>query len=64
MTEQNAYTFNFCTRRDKDTFAERQMKARGKETFKDELREVIQIELSDPNNRTLEDVVHALTLTS
>ncbi len=47
-------------RRDKETFAERQMKARGKETFKDELREVIQIELSDPNNRTLEDVVHAL----
>ena len=47
-------------RRDKETFAERQMKARGKETFKDELREVIQIELSDPSNRTLEDVVHAL----
>ncbi len=47
-------------RRDKETFAERQMKARGKETFKDELREVIQIELSDPNNRTLEDVVHSL----
>ncbi|MBR3045641.1 MAG: relaxase/mobilization nuclease domain-containing protein, partial [Oscillospiraceae bacterium] len=47
-------------RRDKETFAERQMKARGKETFKDELREVIQIELSDPNNRTLEDVVCAL----
>ena len=45
---------------DKETFAERQMKAKGKETFKDELREVIQIECSDPNNLTLEDVVNAL----
>ncbi len=45
---------------DKETFAERQMKAEGKETFKDELREVIQIELADPNNQTLENVVNAL----
>lgn len=46
--------------RDKETFAENQMKAKGKETFKDELREVIQIECADPNNKTLEDVVAAL----
>ena len=46
--------------RDKETFAEKQMKAKGKETFKDELREVIQIECADPNNKTLEDVVAAL----
>lgn len=46
--------------RDKETFAEKQMKSKGKETFKDELREVIQIELADPNNKTLEDVVNAL----
>lgn len=46
--------------RDKETFAERQMKAKGKETFKDELREVIRIECADPNNKTLEDVVNAL----
>ena len=45
---------------DKETFAEKQMKAKGKETFKDELREVILIECADPNNRTLEDVVAAL----
>ena len=45
--------------RDKETFAEKQMKAKGKETFKDELREVIRIECADPNNRTLEDVVNA-----
>lgn len=45
---------------DKETFAEMQMKAKGKETFKDELREVIRIECADPNNRTLEDVVNAL----
>ena len=36
------------------------MKAEGKETFKDELREVIRIECADPNNKTLEDVVNAL----
>ena len=46
--------------RDKETFSERQMKAKGKETFKDELREVIRIECADLNNRTLEDVVNAL----
>lgn len=46
--------------RDKETFAEKQMKAKGKETFKDELREVIRIECADPNNKTLEDVVNAL----
>lgn len=46
--------------RDKETFAEKQMKAKGKETFKDELREVIRIECADPNNKTLEDVVAAL----
>lgn len=45
---------------DKETFAEKQMKAKGKETFKDELREVIRIECADPNNKTLEDVVAAL----
>ena len=45
---------------DKETFAEKQMKAKGKETFKDELREVIRIECADPNNKTLEDVVNAL----
>ncbi len=46
--------------RDKETFAERQMKAKGKETFKDEIREVIRIEYAGPNNKTLEDVVAAL----
>lgn len=52
--------YNNDTDRDKETFAEKQMKSKGKETFKDELREVIQIELADPNNKTLEDVVNAL----
>ena len=52
--------FNDNPDRDKETFAEKQMKSKGKETFKDELREVIQIELDDPNNKTLEDVVNAL----
>lgn len=52
--------FNDNPDRDKETFAEMQMKAKGKETFKDELREVIRIECANPNNRTLEDVVNAL----
>ena len=52
--------FNENPDRDKEPFAEMQMKAKGKETFKDELREVIRIECADPNNRTLEDVVAAL----
>ncbi|MCM1530184.1 MAG: relaxase/mobilization nuclease domain-containing protein [Alistipes sp.] len=52
--------YNHDSDYDKETFAERQMKAKGKETFKDELREVIQIELADLNNHTLEDVVNAL----
>ena len=52
--------YNDDPNRDKETFAEKQMKAKGKETFKDELREVIRIECADPNNKTLEDVVAAL----
>lgn len=52
--------FNDNPDRDKETFAEKQMKAKGKETFKDELRDVIRIECADPNNQTLEDVVNAL----
>lgn len=52
--------YNDDPNRNKETFAEKQMKAKGKETFKDELREVIRIECADPNNRTLEDVVNAL----
>ena len=52
--------FNDNPDRDKETFAEKQMKSKGKETFKDELREVIRIKCADPNNRTLEDVVNAL----
>jgi hypothetical protein len=52
--------FNDNPDHDKETFAEMQMKAKGKETFKDELREVIRIETADPNNHTLEDVVNAL----
>lgn len=52
--------YNEDPERDKLTYAEKQMKAKGKETFKDELREVIQIECADSQNQTLEDVVAAL----
>ncbi|MGN0630470.1 MAG: relaxase/mobilization nuclease domain-containing protein [Ruminococcus sp.] len=52
--------YNHDNEHDKETFAERQMKAKGKETFKDELREVILEEIAEPDNRTLQDVVNAL----
>lgn len=46
--------------RDKQTFAEAQMKKRGTESFKDELREAIRIEIADQRNRTFDDVIRAL----
>lgn len=57
---EDFYNHDINTSLDKEKVGEHQMKANGKETFKDELREVIQIELADPNNHTLEDVVNAL----
>lgn len=55
------YNHDLNNQRDKETFAEQQMKKRGAETFKDELREVIQIELADPNNKTFDDVIQGLS---
>lgn len=52
--------YNHETPRLKETFNETQMKKRGAETFKDELREVIKIEIDDPKNRTFDDVIRAL----
>lgn len=57
---ENFYNKNPDKVRDKQTFAEAQMKKRGAESFKDELREAIQIELTDPRNSTFEEVIHAL----
>ncbi|MGN1202664.1 MAG: relaxase/mobilization nuclease domain-containing protein [Eubacterium sp.] len=54
------YNDNLDTAKDKLTFAEHQMRKKGKETFKDELREVIQIEIADPENKTFDDVIAAL----
>lgn len=59
---ENFYNHDLERQRDKETFAEKQMKNRGAETFKDELREVIQIEIADPNNRAFDDVINALKL--
>ncbi len=47
--------------REKLTFAEQQMRKRGAESFKDELREAIRIEINDPNNHSFDDVVKALS---
>lgn len=57
---ENFFNKNSDKIRDKQTFAETQMKKRGAESFKDELREVIQIELADSRNRTFDDVIRAL----
>lgn len=57
----NFYNHDLDNQRDRETFAEQQMKKRGVETFKDELREVIQIELADPNNKTFADVIRGLS---
>ena len=46
--------------RDKITFAERKMAERGKDSFKEELREVIREELQNPANKNFDDVVRAL----
>lgn len=46
--------------RDQEKIGEIRLKSKGKETFKDELREVINIEINDPNNCTSEDVINAL----
>lgn len=57
---ENFYNHDIDSSQDREKVGEYRMKAKGKETFKDELREVIQIECTDPNNHTLEDVVNAL----
>lgn len=46
--------------KDKLTFAEHQINQRGKESFKDELREVIRIEIDNPENQSFEEVISAL----
>ena len=56
----NFYNHDMSQKRDKLTFGEAQMKKRGAESFKDELREVIRIEIADPRNRTFDDVIRAL----
>ncbi|MCR5122357.1 MAG: relaxase/mobilization nuclease domain-containing protein, partial [Ruminococcus sp.] len=54
------YNNDMSRQKDKLTFGEAQMKKRGAESFKDELREVIRIEITDPNNHTFDDVIRAL----
>jgi hypothetical protein len=57
---EDYYNHDYDSSHDKEKIGEHRMKARGKETFKDELREVILEETADPNNHTLQDVVNAL----
>lgn len=57
---EDFYNKNQDKVRDKQTFAEAQMKKRGVESFKDELREAIKIEINDLRNLTFDDVIRAL----
>ena len=54
------YNHDLDRSRDNLTFAEYQMRKKGKESFKDELREVIQVEIADKSNKTFDDVMAAL----
>ncbi len=54
------YNHELDESRDNLTFAEYQMRKKGKESFKDELREVIQVEIADKANKTFDDVMAAL----
>ncbi|MGN0458398.1 MAG: relaxase/mobilization nuclease domain-containing protein, partial [Eubacterium sp.] len=54
------YNHEIDASRDNLTFAEYQMRKKGKESFKDELREVIQVEIADKANKTFDDVMAAL----
>ncbi len=52
--------YNHETPRLKETFEETQIKKRGTETFKDELREAIEIEIADLKNKSFDDVIRSL----
>ncbi len=52
--------YNHETPRLKETFEETQIKKRGAETFKDELREAIEIEIADLKNKSFDDVIRSL----
>ena len=54
------YNNDLETPKEREGLAEKEIKKRGAETFKDELKEVIKIEIADPINKTLDDVVKAL----
>ena len=54
------YNHDLERSRDNLTFTEYQMRKKGKESFKDELREVIQVEIADSANKTFDDVMLAL----
>jgi len=54
------YNHNLETVKEREGLAEKEMKKRGTETFKDELKEVIQQEIVDPANRNFDDVIKAL----
>ncbi|MCL2072060.1 MAG: relaxase/mobilization nuclease domain-containing protein [Oscillospiraceae bacterium] len=54
------YTHDSETQKVRETLPEKEMKKRGAETFKDELRDVILQEIESPTNRTFDDVIRAL----
>jgi hypothetical protein len=57
---ENYFTEKKDKSQDKVLWAERKMTERGRETWKEELREVVRKEVADPVNRTFDDVIRAL----
>lgn len=51
------YNHDLSEKRDKLTFGEAQMKKRGEQSYKDDLREIIKIAVGKPDNRTFDDVI-------
>ena len=51
------YNHDMSKQKDKLTFGEAQMKKRGEQSYKDDLREIIRIAVGKPDNRSFDDVI-------
>lgn len=51
------YNHDMSRKKDKLTFSEAQMKKRGEQSYKDDLREIIRIAVDKPDNKTFDDVI-------
>ena len=54
---ESFYNQDMSRQKDKLTFSEAQMKKRGEQSYKDDLREIIRIAVDKPDNKTFDDVI-------